>query len=953
MLRREGEILTRPLQLAVSVDHRLAGSPCTARVRRGSWERSFNLGELKADGDVFTVFLPESAEETTTSVTVSYNRTEWSGVCRIAPVRRWNVHLVLHSHTDLGFTAPVSEVARIHNENTDRAIDFCRETALWNEDDRFRWTCEVSWQVQNYIRERSPAQVEELMRCVREGSMAVGALYSGEHTDLLGHEEAVRSLYLAAHLRRTYGIRCDTALLCDVPGCTAGFVQVMAKAGITNFICADNNFVAPFLPRTDLPRPFVWEGQDNTEILCWYTDHPFYAYVEGEYYGFVDSVARVEHILPAKLLALENSGYPYDEFQIQYAFDNAPITFRPAEIVREWNARWAFPHLRLSTAGEFLDGIRTKHGPSLPRRKGDWTNWWGGIVTGFPFEESLVRRCHDRAPRVESLATRLWLRNPSAGYPGETLRRIYDGLLAFDEHSGGGAVWQPVSARQQEQAVREGYGFLNDAAVALDELERSTLSALRAMTARGGHDRSVAGEGPAGLPAEGAAAPDHPSVRPESIPAHGDRTSPPRHAPVMLENARCRATVDAASGRLVSLFSAACGRELVRRGEAVNELLAYVSHPVRKIELGKFIPEIYDGTENPGEFMEWPAESRVRVQTWNDPEPCCRVTNSIGDVPWLIQEYRLGTGPADVSCSTRIPRTVLTNPLLRRGLARFLTPDAHLYFRFPFDVQEGRFEYESPCMVLRPSEEQFRGSCHDFFAVQRWCRIVGKTSAVALSMPDTPLVDVGSVGLLRFKKRMDPDQSLLFVRAVSLREWGSDVESPFSKEKDLLFRFDLMGESQPAGAGFGPNGGPVLHGDPPVHGGLGSPAGRLQALGLGIASTSGLSTAGVPGSPESATSAYSFCRLSEPNIEVMTFKRSEDESGVVLRLREVLGLKTEATMSLPGFTIVRARKSMITEEPLRVISSAPHEVSLTFHPFGIETLLLDLRYDGEGKADAP
>jgi hypothetical protein len=44
---------------------------------------------------------------------------------------------------------------------------------------------------------------------------------------------------------------------------------------------------------------------------------------------------------------------------------------------------------------------------------------------------------------------------------------------------------------------------------------------------------------------------------------------------------------------------------------------------------------------------------------------------------------------------------------------------------------------------------------------------------------------------------------------------------------------------------------------------------------------------------------------------------------------------------------------MITEEPLRVISSAPHEVSLTFHPFGIETLLLDLRYDGEGKADAP
>src|SRR5690606_28565628 len=201
------------------------------------------------------------------------------------------------------------------------------------EESRFKWTCEVSWQIQNYLAQRSSAKIEDLIQLVKKGSIDVGALYSGELTEILGHEQAVRSFYYSAELRWKYGIKIQTAMLCDVPGCTKGFVQIMAKSGINNLILADNNFIAPFLLRTDLPRPFYWEGDDNSKVLSWYTDHPFYAYIEGENYGLSQSYLQTRKKLPQKLIDLEKNEYKYNEFQLQYAFDNFRIEFRPAAIV--------------------------------------------------------------------------------------------------------------------------------------------------------------------------------------------------------------------------------------------------------------------------------------------------------------------------------------------------------------------------------------------------------------------------------------------------------------------------------------------------------------------------------------------------------------------------------------------------------------------------------------------
>jgi hypothetical protein len=431
-LRRTNSGRVRAIRVDWTEPALTPGAIWSLRVVRDSWERTFSLQGAEPQ----QVSIPEADSPIETSFTAIREDQQETSLLRIDPVRKWTVHLVLHSHTDLGFTAPVSDVARLHNDNTDRAIAYCRETAHLPEGLRFKWTCEVTWQVQNYIRDRRPDQVAALMDLVRTGAIGIGAMYSGELTGLLGHEEAVRCFAYAGYLRRRYGVPCDSAMLCDVPGCTAGLVQIMAKSGIRALIVADNNFAAPFLPRTDLPRPFIWTGSDNSEVICWFTDHPFYAYVEGEYYGFLENRGKVEHMLGEKLLSLEQQGYPHDRFQIQYAFDNAPITFVPAGIVQEWAAHWEYPKIILSTASEFLGTMREEHPGRLPRRSGDWTDWWGGIVTGFPADEAFSREYHLRTPAVETLAAHLALRGSGVPVP-EPITRAYARPLAFDEHSEG------------------------------------------------------------------------------------------------------------------------------------------------------------------------------------------------------------------------------------------------------------------------------------------------------------------------------------------------------------------------------------------------------------------------------------------------------------------------------------------------------------------------------------
>jgi hypothetical protein len=953
LLKSEGALVVQCIQadfIISSVNH---DNNIILSVKRGSYKKKFNLGKAEALNFRRELFLPEVESEEKAEFIFEYGSEITAASVIFRPVRRWTVHLVLHSHTDLGFTAPVSEVAQIHNSNTDEAVAFCKETAKWPEGSRFKWTCEVTWQVQNYLRSRSIEKIAELITHIKNNDIAVAGMYSGELTELLGHEQAARSFYYAAKLRREYDITIDTAMLCDVPGCTKGFVQLMYKSGIKNLIIADNNFIAPFLQRTDLPRPFYWCGDDNSNVLSWYTDHPFYAYWEGENYGFSKGCSDVKDKLVNKLIELEECGYPYEDYQLQYAFDNFKIQFTPAEIVKEWNEKWLYPKIRMATAGEFLNKMRNLNSKRIPSLTGDWTCWWDGIVNAFPYEEALSRSLHCKIPAVETAASLLSVIDNEYSYPAVEIEKLYDDTLAFDEHSGTGMVWEPGSPEIQDKALREGYGFIYKPLQKVKELQDIITDNLSKMIKC--NSMSVAVINYSSFPRDIniQAEYQHPDAsviladcennaevkgrinnnkiffNAGTVPGIGykvfqikevngvaelllnNKNIQQNTEDIIIENNYWKISVCKNTGAVHSVYNKILSCNI--NNGYTNTPLIYITMPLVGIEMGKYVPEVYNGTEVPGKVIAPKGKQQVEVQS----EICQQsdkiiISHYAGGVKWLEQQ---------VSVENEI--LLFTNILSGRCLNdkeymnKYISSEGMLYFHFPFNIDNSMIKYESTCSVIEPAHEQFKGTCMDYTPVQGWCHLFNNDIYINFCSPDAPLIDIGEIALQKYREKFTENPSDLFIRGVSLRDITGAIKSPYNKEPDITFRFAVNAGKLSAGTD------------------------SLQsACELSEKMQDNVFAVLIPGGQEGCLPGkdYRFITGIPSGVRLITVKKAEDNNGIIIRFRELYGQKGNMEIRCNMGEIYKAYLSTITEENISEILLKNNKIPVSFEAYSIETI---------------
>ena len=65
----------------------------------------------------------------------------------LAPPKQWTVYLTQHTHTDIGYTRPQTEILPESLRFLDYALDYCDLTDDYPDDAKFRWTCETFWAV--------------------------------------------------------------------------------------------------------------------------------------------------------------------------------------------------------------------------------------------------------------------------------------------------------------------------------------------------------------------------------------------------------------------------------------------------------------------------------------------------------------------------------------------------------------------------------------------------------------------------------------------------------------------------------------------------------------------------------------------------------------------------------------------------------------------------------------
>jgi hypothetical protein len=892
----------------------------TLRVRRGDVDVSFPL-DLPAGRSTHEVYLPEVTEAQGAAVELQAGDLSWRTEVDFTPVRRWQVFFVNHSHTDIGFTHTPSAVVEVHNKNLERALEFARATADWPSDARYRWTCESAWQVQNYLRAR-PTDRARLIDAIQDGSVEIEALYIHSYFDLLSREQLVRSLAYAQRMRNELGAPVTSAMICDVPGCAWSLVDLFAASGIRFLAIAPNNFLAPFHATTDLPRPFFWQGPAGGRVLVWYTDDPYWAYIEGARHGFWQGLEQVEEKLPAKLARLESDGYPFDAVQIQLGSDNRPLRLLPATIAREWNRKYLSPRIRIATPSTFFRHAEEQWSDRLPVVTGEWQSSWSQTTLHYPQEAAASRRNHGTLDLWERFAVVADWVNEAFVYPTAEVAAAYDASLLFDEHSGPKGIWRPHSPEEANQALREGYQMFEEATLpARDGLATALASATNALSGgetpaavvwnmlswpRGGivevdvpaawiePDASVVDEetGQA-VPhevAEPAGDEARVRIRAGDVPAMGykrylftrDEGQARGAAPsasltvkgdsATIENEQIALTVEATGG-ITDLVDARSGASLVETNTwpGLNALVRYVADPHGPEPGGDFTADkrLYEGTPIGGRVVNPTFVQTEEIVSWRSLD---RVTVSTSAIIDDLYRWR-----SEVALDG--DQIEITNRL--SWLDRPADPEV-LYILFPFASPSPCIRHAAQYAVVDPCTQTLSGSSLDSFAIQHWLDLSTQDHGVTVWSADLALADYGGINMQRFLRRFAPETGTVAFRVATGRSLPPRDGDPFGRRPCLELRFAI----RPYRGVFDP----------------------LAAHHFGEARTLPLHVAALPAQHPGFWNEQpgSLVELDSASVMLTGLKGAESGDGYIVRVWESAGRRSLARLSFPRHTLLAA-----------------------------------------------
>lgn len=190
----------------VNVQHE--GKLVAVTLRLGELTRNVELAEKE---NIFYFEIPELKEAKVFPLTiVSEGKEIFSKEITVEPARRWQMNLVQHTHTDIGYTRSQIEILAEQLRYIDYALDYCDATDNYPEEAKFRWTCEISWAVGEYLKCRPAEQIARLKQRVKEGRIELAAMYP--NFDELPDEQTLAASLSPIRQFREEGMQAEVAI---------------------------------------------------------------------------------------------------------------------------------------------------------------------------------------------------------------------------------------------------------------------------------------------------------------------------------------------------------------------------------------------------------------------------------------------------------------------------------------------------------------------------------------------------------------------------------------------------------------------------------------------------------------------------------------------------------------------------------------------------------------------
>ena len=424
------------------VDGRPAGK---FTIPKGSGQIEVSIPEVRAEKEINVRLVSKSNEICNTQV-------------KVYPVRKWTVYLVQHTHTDIGYTKPQTEILAEHLRYIDYAVDFCEMTKDYPDDSKFRWTCESSWAVREYLENRPKVQVERFLKCVRDGQIEVCGMFF--NMSEIADENSLRAFLEPIREIKKLGIPVVTAMQNDVNGIAWCLADYLPDLGIKYFTMGENatRALLPF----DKPTLYKWQSPSGKQLYSFRPDH----YMTANFWG-IDKAKTPDDIasgLFKYLKDLEGKQYPFDAISVQYSgyfTDNSPPSKREADVIREWNKKYAYPKLRSALIHEFLDYATAKYDEELPVYRMAYPDWWTDGFGSAARETAASRKTHSDMITIQGMLSMSVTKGEALPkHLFDKINRVHENLLFYDEHTFGAAesISDPTGENSEVQwAEKESY----------------------------------------------------------------------------------------------------------------------------------------------------------------------------------------------------------------------------------------------------------------------------------------------------------------------------------------------------------------------------------------------------------------------------------------------------------------------------------------------------------------
>ena len=703
------------------------------------------------------------------------------------PVKKWEVSFIQHSHTDIGYTRSQTEILAEHLRYIDYALDYCDATDSYPEDAKFRWTCEASWAVDEYIKTRPLSQIERLKKRINEGRIEVTAMYYN-FSELPDEQTIAASLKPLKNFKEN-GISVKTAMQNDVNGIGWCLNDYLTPMGIRYLNMGTHGHRA--LICFDKPTLFWWESPSGNRMLAFRAEH----YMTGN--TLMDLVSGDMDKSAGQLLYylsnLDKKGYTYNEIAIQfsgYTTDNSPPSTLMSELIRKWNVTYESPKLSTSTATAFFEKMEKKYSSQFPVIKGYWPDWWADGLGASAREVATARNASSLLNSNTAALSMTMFNHQKLNK--NTLNQIaltQNALLFYGEHTTGysESVREPMHQNTMEQrALKDSYAWeaqrraasLGEVALGLlqsgfaKETDASILVFNTLNWNRSGlatiyidhqlvpqdkkafitdHNGNVMESQAVSHRSDGT----YWAVWLKDIPAFGykklklfakenDSHFTKEISDFTYANKWYNIQFDKHKGVIISLFDKQIKKELVAQnsqyklGEFIHEQLANRSQ-IEMFMLNDFKRSALENIE----FEDFKKGDIWDTYLFTGKSP------TLEEPGGFSIEYRIFKVEKRIDIAISLVKKNITDP-------------ESIYISFPFELNEGKNYTETAGAIIENGKDQIPGSSSDWALMQSFTSVRNQSSQIVLHCNEMPLIQLGNINLGRFKSGSMPETNHIY-----------------------------------------------------------------------------------------------------------------------------------------------------------------------------------------------